>query len=194
MIARRYVMPGMAGVALAAWISAEAQEQSRPIEVCRHSAAEGRAADPFDIARVENFHRRTAAELSKALRGAVTKVSRARLGGHHSGVLACRAPRQRIDRLKDPAPPPLRQATLFFVNLSRGGNLPRVPLSLPREAEVFVLETESVKDALALSKALGQRVSLATREFTSALGVKCAPCRVTFDPDGHSAIIREELP
>ncbi len=191
----KYALAGLAGVALAVWLSAEAQEGKSRIEVCRHRHVDGRASDPVDLTAVARLYRSTAAEVENAVKSGISGIAQTRLGGHHSGLRSCSASRERIVHLRAPVPPQLRKATLYFLRAPRGGLRPPVlPASLPQGAEVFVLDADSMKDAIALSKALGRRVTLATREFAQALGVECAPSRVTFDEGGRSSIVLEAIP
>jgi len=182
-------------IALAFLLRAEAQEDATRIEVCRHRTADGRGADKVDLARLGEEYRKVENRLSKEFAKAATRVEEAKLKGHHSGLRACGVRRERTVRLPQEIPPQFRRRTFYFVRVPRGGGRPAIlPAAPPREAEVFVVEAESLGDVALLSKTLGRRVNVAGAELARAFGVDCANARVEPSADGSSATVYEEAP
>jgi hypothetical protein len=185
-----------AACALAVWVAASGQEAKPRLEVCRHPGADGKAAQAVDLRQIEAWHRELLRGTQKALKSFVGRAQGMKDRGHHALVRSCSAQGMREIRLEETVPPRFRGLTAYFVRAPRGGarESPILSASLPDQAQVFVVEAESLADVAALSKRLGRRVSLATKEFAQALGVTCTDARVTFSEDGRRSTVWEVAP
>lgn len=198
-MARRNVLPRpalivLAAVVLALVLRSEAQDDTPRVEVCRHRAADGWGADRIDLARLVEERRTVEGRLSKAFAREAARVEEAKTKGHHTGLPACRARRQRTVQLPQEVPPQFRRGTFYFVRVPRNGQPSILPAALPEEAEVFVVDAQTLQDVTALSRAVGRRVNLAGAELARAFGVDCANARVEPSVDGRSATVYEEAP
>ncbi len=192
----RALGPAAAAIAAAILLRAEGQETGHgKTVVCRHASADGRGSARIDLARVERGYRAVASETSTAFRSFREKAARATLGAHRSALPRAATAETRDVALPEIVPPAYRRLTLYFVSIPRGGGRPAIlPKDLPREAEIFALEAESMEDVAALAKLLGRRVTLATAPFARALGVRARDARVTISEDGKIAHVSEEAP
>lgn len=191
----RYAIPAALAAILAVSFSHAQEGKGTRIDVSRRVAADGTGASPADLGRIQAGYDRTRELLRKKAASMVVRTRELRAEGHHAGLPSCRAREEHEKRLKETVPPRFRSLTLYFVRIPRGGARPGIlPETLPQEAEVFVLETDSLSDVAELSRTLRRRVSLATREFAQAMGVGCVDSRVTFSSDGAVSTVREGAP
>lgn len=191
----RYAFPAALAAIFAVSFS-HAQEGKRArVDVSRRAAADGTGGAPADLGKVQAGYDRMRERLRKKAASMIARTRELKAEGHHAGLPSCRARGEHETRLKETVPPRFRSLTLYFVRIPKGGARPGIlPETLPREAEVFVLETDSLSDVAELSRTLRRRVSLATREFAQALGVGCVDARVAFSADGATGAVREGAP
>jgi hypothetical protein len=186
-----------AGLAVALGIAvAHAQERPRAeFQVSRVPAADGAGARPADLRRIEAAYDRVKADAQKKIGSMVVRAKAMKEEGHHAGLPSCRARGERSQTLAERVPERFRPLTLYFVRIPKAGGRPRIlPETVPASAEVFVLDTASLDDVATLSRLLAKQVSLATKEFAAALGVRCGDSMVTFTPDGLAARVTEVSP
>lgn len=194
--ALRAAGPAAAAIAAALLLRAEGQEPGRgKITVCRHASADGRQSARIDLDRVGRGYRAVASETASAFRSFRDQAAKATVGAYRSGLPHASSAETRDVELRETVPPTYRGRTFYFVSIPRGGaRPPLLPSVLPREAEIFALEAESMEDVALLAKLLGRRVSLASAQFAQALGVHAHDARVTFSEDGKTAHVLEEIP
>ena len=191
----RYAIPAALAATLAVSISQAQEGKETRIDVSRRASADGTGASSVDLGRIQAGYDRTRELLRKKAASMVVRTRELKAEGHHAGLPSCRARGEHETRLQETVPPRFRPLTLYFIRIPKGGARPGIlPETLPQEAEVFVLETESLSDVAELSRALRRRVSLATREFALALGLGCVDSRVSFSPDGTTSTVREVAP
>ena len=198
MDARRRSFPlglALGAVAVAFWLSAEAREGPGGLDVRRERGLDGPGGTALDLVGIERGYGELERRVRLALERLPQRLGEVRLGGHHAGLPAVRARRTREVALPQAVPDRIRSLALYFVAVPRGGARPAIlPRELPAASEVFVLEAATLDDVAALAKALRRRVTLATGEFASALGIGGPDARVTFSPDGRTATVYEEVP
>ncbi len=192
---RRYGVPAALALVIGVAV-AHAQERPRAdFQVSRVPQADGGGARSADLRRIEIAYDRTKAEAQKKIASMVVRAKAMKEEGHHAEIPSCRVRGERTVTLVEKVPERFRGLTLYFVRIPKGGARPRVlPETLAASAEVFVLETSSLDDVATLSRILGKRVSLATKEFAAALGVRCGDAQVTFTSDGAGAAVTEISP
>jgi len=192
---KRYGSPAALALVIGVAV-AHAQERPRSgFQVIRVPQADGTGARAVDLRKIEIAYERTKAETQKKVSALVVRAREMKEDGHRTGLPSCRTRSERQVTLVEQVPERFRSLTLYFVRLPKGGGRPRIlPESLPASAEVFVLETSSLDDVATLSRILGKRVSLATKDFAAALGVRCGDAQVTFTSDGAGAAVTEVSP
>lgn len=186
---------GLGAVAVALWLSAEAREGPGGLVVRRERALDGSGGAAVDLDGIERRYGELERQVRSALDRLPERLGEIKVAGHHAGLPACRARRTRAVPLSPAVPERIRSLTLYFVAVPRGGARPAIlPRELPAASEVFALDASTLDDVAALSKTLRRRVTLASGEFASALGVVGPDARVTISSDGRIATVCEEVP
>lgn len=181
--------------AAALWFAAEARGGPGGLDVRRDRAIDGSGGAALDLRDLDRGYGELERRVRSALERLPERLGETRLAGHHAGLPSARARRSRAVALPQAVPERIRPLALYFVAVPRGGGRPMIlPRDLPAACEVFALEAASLDDVAALSRLLRRRVTLATAEFASALGVAGPDARVAFSPDGRTATVNEEVP
>jgi hypothetical protein len=144
-------------------------------------------AQPIDLGRIKRSYEDLKTRLSRSVANSMKKEMEAiHLKGYDAGLPACRRSERRSFRPEGKIPPEILGKRLWFTEIKARKHLV-VPELLRDDpgAIVFATRTDKFEDLAEASRFLGRPVSLASRELSQALGVRCGPAVVVISQSGE---------